>query len=99
MFLKNGTFAVPNPGSVRYTGTPSREVDEAWEDLTRGTCYVPTTKLHLWTLLTARYICIGRYFRITKEEAIEAFGEARDEYWNDAVGGYMAGYVWRCHLD
>jgi len=33
----------------------------------------------------------GRYFLITEEEAIDAFGEARDEYWNDKVGGYMAG--------
>ncbi|KAL6789650.1 hypothetical protein J3E68DRAFT_429747 [Trichoderma sp. SZMC 28012] len=33
----------------------------------------------------------GRYFRITAEEAIEAFGSASDVYWNDKVGGYMAG--------
>ncbi|KAK0755807.1 hypothetical protein N5P37_011681 [Trichoderma harzianum] len=32
-----------------------------------------------------------RYFRITAEEAIEAFGSASDVYWNDKVGGYMAG--------
>ncbi|KAK4059869.1 hypothetical protein Trihar35433_10413 [Trichoderma harzianum] len=39
-----------------------------------------------WEEITA-----GRYFRITAEEAIEAFGSASDVYWNDKVGGYMAG--------
>lgn len=33
----------------------------------------------------------GRYFLITADEAREAFGSASDLYWNDAVGGYMAG--------
>ncbi|KAF3067689.1 hypothetical protein CFAM422_008577 [Trichoderma lentiforme] len=41
-----------------------------------------------WEEITA-----GRYFRITAEEAIEAFGSASNVYWNDKVGGYMAGYV------
>ncbi|KAL6792165.1 hypothetical protein GGI42DRAFT_346536 [Trichoderma sp. SZMC 28013] len=68
VFMENGTFHVPNPGKTRYTGPPSPEIDNAWEEITAG-----------------------RYFRITAEEAIEAFGSASDVYWNDKVGGYMAG--------
>ncbi|KKP02792.1 hypothetical protein THAR02_05120 [Trichoderma harzianum] len=68
VFMENGTFHVPNPGKTTYTGPPSPEIDNAWEEITAG-----------------------RYFRITAEEAIEAFGSASDVYWNDKVGGYMAG--------
>ncbi|PKK42873.1 hypothetical protein CI102_11911, partial [Trichoderma harzianum] len=43
-------------------------------------------------IMSIAYCDVGRYFRITAEEAIEAFGSASDVYWNDKVGGYMAGY-------
>lgn len=85
--MENGTFHVPNPGKTTYTGLPSPEIDNAWEEITAGES---TASFELLSLLITNYHA-GRYFRITAEEAIEAFGSASDVYWNDKVGGYMAG--------
>ncbi|KAK4444366.1 hypothetical protein QBC34DRAFT_360343 [Podospora aff. communis PSN243] len=75
---------------VTFTGAPVF--------MENGTFYVPNPgdKTYIgepspeideaWEEITA-----GRYFLITAEEATDAFGSASDLYWNDKVGGYMAG--------
>jgi hypothetical protein len=34
----------------------------------------------------------GRYFTVSKEEAIDIFGNRYEELWSEFVGGYTAGY-------
>lgn len=36
VFDENGTFWVPHPSELKYTGHPSPEIDENWEQLTAG---------------------------------------------------------------
>jgi hypothetical protein len=36
VFHENGTFYVPRPGRKAYIGTPSPEIDQAWDELTWG---------------------------------------------------------------
>jgi hypothetical protein len=35
-FRANGSIFIPNPDTVKYVGTPTPEIDEAWELLTGG---------------------------------------------------------------
>jgi hypothetical protein len=36
VFDENGTYWIPNPGSIKYIGEPSPEIDQNWEDATWG---------------------------------------------------------------
>ncbi|KAH8760338.1 hypothetical protein F5883DRAFT_606203 [Diaporthe sp. PMI_573] len=42
VFDENGTYWIPNPGSIKYIGEPSPEIDQNWEDATWGRYFLAT---------------------------------------------------------
>jgi hypothetical protein len=84
-FRGNGEMFVPNPGPIRYVGTPSQDVDDAWESLTCGNLPSSSHKS------MGGWLSVGRHFLVTEDEAHDAFGDGYEKYWNEQVEGYEVG--------
>jgi hypothetical protein len=83
-FDEDGNIYVPHPEPTMFVGDPRihPEIDENWDNLTWGKSS---------TLLERSNRLSGRYILITKEEAVQTWGENIDDYWDHQRGGYVAG--------
>jgi hypothetical protein len=88
---EKGVINIPH-STWQFIGDPSPEIDLAWESLISG-MYLRSLKS---ALCTEEWI--GRYFAITKDEAISIYGDRYEELWNAEVGGYTAGQAPRSVL-
>ena len=79
--------------STLYSGAPKPEIDWAWHDLIGGKHESVLYSSRLWVTLVRS----GRYFIVSKEEAISIFGDRYEETWSDEGGGYYSGYAARSH--
>jgi hypothetical protein len=84
-FHENKTLYIPNPDPIRYVGTPSAEIDKAWEDLTDG------KSENILRRTMADGLTLARYILITEEEARDTWGEEYVEFWDPYRGGYEVG--------
>lgn len=80
---------VPNPGPVRYAGDPHKypDVNANWEELIDGRTQIPP----MLAAIADHFLFLGRYFRITEQEAYDSFGEKYKEYWDPQFGAYITG--------
>jgi hypothetical protein len=73
------------PDETRYVGTPSDEIDEAWNKLTTR------KSLNAYMICCHKSnILIGRFFLLSAEEARAQWGPSYTRYWNEGWGGYAA---------
>lgn len=87
LFTKErGEYVPDGSPSLEYMGaTP--EIDQAWQDLERGTrLYTSPGNLSELSNHSA-----DRYFLLSDEEAREAWGDQYTEFWHDDAGGYLGG--------
>lgn len=92
-FDDDGKAFIPHPEPIDYEGS-GPDVDHAWDVLTGGSWTIFSLQKSPKQIARSDLILfknVGRYVRITEEEAHEAWGEDISPFWERRANAYVAG--------